>query len=519
MTRLHIILFLIPICLRAQQGLIPTSNYYRDRLFDNQCIIKSSESDSTAAFYTGSGFLPELESAYNLHDRIRDRSNQYSEFTEKLFKKHMIEVNAQDAKVYISPVGEFSYGKELGDTTGYYLYKNSRGIQIQADLFKNFSFQTSFYENQARFSSFERDFIRSHGEFYTQPSGYIQQNGVVPGAARTKPFKTNGYDYAFAFGHFVYTPFNNLSIVAGNNQQFIGSGYRSLIYGNQHVGTPYLRTKFTFLKNWEWNFFRTRSMNLVRKKTYTTVEGYYQPKIVGVNYLSWHPISKLSFQFSENTVWKMGDSLTTNSANPFVFSPLPFSSLFAMRKEVFSFYGISFNYLLSKNLRFYGQLVSPLNNSFAGQVGVRINPKLKIRTLLQLEYNFVSKEMYMGTSSLTRYSNYNIPMAHIMGNGFQEFLIRFNGELKRFYVGINSHLYLLSDYNPYRLQAVQYLNSTVSGYLSNHKLEIGYRFNQKLNINIFGQSVFRKEWWDQGNSTLIFQLGIRTGLIDTFNDF
>lgn len=226
MKRLLVLLFLIPNWILAQQGLVPTSSYYRDRLFDNQ--IESSESNKLHGNYMGSGFLPELESFYNLHDRIRDRSNQYSEFTEKLFKKHMFEVNAQDAKVFISPVGEFSFGKELNDTTGNYLYKNSRGIQIQADLFKNFSFQTSFYENQARFSSFERDFIDANGEYYTTSIGYNQQNGVVPGAARTKPFKTNGYDYAFAVGHYVYSPFKNFSVVAGNNQQFIGSGYRSL---------------------------------------------------------------------------------------------------------------------------------------------------------------------------------------------------------------------------------------------------------------------------------------------------
>ncbi|MFM8241430.1 MAG: hypothetical protein ACKN86_01380, partial [Crocinitomicaceae bacterium] len=337
--------------------------------------------------------------------------------------------------------------------------------------------------------------------------------------ARTKPFKTNGYDYAFAVGQFVYSPFKNFSVVAGNNQQFIGSGYRSLLYGNHHVSTPYFRTKFTFLKKWEWNFFRTRSMNLVRKKTYTTVEGYYQPKIVGINYVTWRPLQKFSVHFSENTVWKMGDSLVTKAAHPLVFSPVPFSARITTNNAVYSFYALSFDWSVLNSLRTYGQFVTPFTRSFAGQIGIRYNPKIPIRSLLQLEYNVVSKNMYQGVNGLTNYSNYNLPIAHIMGNGFQEILFRISSELNRFYLGLNAHLFILKDYTRNSLQAVQLQNSTTNGLLNNTKLEIGYRLNQKLNINIYAQCVQRKEWWEQGKGTLLFQVGIRTGLIDNVNDF
>ena len=508
-----------PLMYFAQQGLVPTSSYFRDRLFESQHLIHHTDSVSISPGYNGSCFLPELEKSYNLHQEIRDRSSQYSDFTERLFKKHAVETQGKDAKIFISPVGEFSLGKELRDTSVNYLYKNSRGIQIQGDLFKNFSFQTAFYENQARLSSFERDFINQHGEYYTQSAGYSQQNGVVPGAARTKPFKTTGYDYAFAVGHFVYSPTKQLSIVAGNNQQFIGSGYRSLIYGNHHVGTPYVRTKFSFLKRWEWNFFRTRSMNLVRKKTYSTVEGYYQPKTIGINYLTWHPTQKLTINFAESTVWKMGDSLTTRSAHPLVFSPIPFSSRLLSKETAFSLYALTFDWLLWNSLRAYGQLITPFNGTFAGQLGLRISPNIPVRTLIQLEYNYVSKSMYQATDRLINHSNYNLPVAHIMGNGFQEFLLRIQGEYKRVYAALNTHFFLLTDYSHYNLQAIAYLPSTVNGSLLNNKLEIGYRFNQKLNVNIFGQCVLRKEWWEQGKSNMVFQMGIRTGLIDGINDF
>jgi len=519
MNRIILLVCVLPLLCFAQQGLVPTSSYYRDRLFDTYHIIRCNDSIPEFSCYMGSGFLPELEKSYNLLEKIRDRSLQYSEFTDHLVKKHLVEVQSKDAQIDISPVGEFSYGKELGDTSESYLYKNTRGILIQANLFENFSFQTAFYENQARFSSYEREFINAHGEYYTQEIGYNQQNGVVPGAARTKPFKTNGYDFAYAVGHFIYSPTKNFSIIAGNNQHFIGAGYRSLIYGNHHVGTPYLRTNFHFFKKWQWNFFRTRAMNLVRKKTYTTVEGYYQPKSIGINHLSWHPIPKLTVHFSEITVWKMGDSLATNSPHPLVFSPIPFSSKLVSIETAHSNYGLSFDWLINKGFRGYGQLITPFNGTFAGQLGIRMNPMLPIRSLIQFEYNYVSTGMFQATNNMTHYSNYNLPIAHIMGNGFQEILCRINGEHHRIYAAINTHIFLLKNYNRYSLQAIPNVTSQVNGFLLNNKIEIGYRFNQKLNINIYGQFVLRKEWWEQGKNHLVFQAGIRTGLIETVNDF
>jgi hypothetical protein len=260
-------------------------------------------------------------------------------------------------------------------------------------------------------------------------------------------------------------------------------------------------------------------MNLIRKKTYTTVEGYYQPKIVGINYVTWRPLQKLSVHFSENTVWKMGDSLATKAAHPLVFSPMPFSARITTNNVVYSFYALSVDWLVLNSLRAYAQYATPLTRSYAGQIGIRYNPEIPIRTLLQIEYNVVSKNMYQGANGLTNYSNYNLPIAHIMGNGFQEILFRIHCEYNRFYSCINAHLFFLKDYNRNSLQAIQLQNSTTNGLLNNTKLEIGYRLNQKLNINIYAQCVQRKEWWEQGKSTLLFQVGIRTGLIDNVNDF
>jgi hypothetical protein len=200
--------------------------------------------------YVGSGFLPIIESDYNLNQRIQDSSVFYSDFTIGLNRKHMVELEGKDYFLTISALGHLSVGRDLLDTSNLNLFQNTRGVLVEGDLFKNFSFSTSFFENQARFSAFESQFVADHGEMYTYWYGYQQQNGVVPGAARTKPFKVNAFDYAYAIGSLIYKPIKRLSIVAGNNQQFIGSGYRSMLLSDNYFPHNVCMTSVT--KNNEW---------------------------------------------------------------------------------------------------------------------------------------------------------------------------------------------------------------------------------------------------------------------------
>jgi len=53
----------------------------------------------------------------------------------------------------------------------------------------------------------------------------------------------------------------------------------------------------------------------------------------------------------------------------------------------------------------------------------------------------------------------------------------------------------------------------------NNQVEVGFRFNTKLNVNIFGNMIWRTEMLDVTKSNLIFQAGIRTGLMSQYNDY
>ena len=495
----------------SQNNLISTHSYYRDQL------MQSGRSNP----YVGSGFLPIIESDYNLNQRIQDSSVFYSDFTIGLNRKHMVELEGKDYFLTISPIGQISMGKDVMDTSNSFLYQNSRGILVEGDLFKNFSFSTSFFENQSRFSDFETQFISEHGEIYTYWNGYKQQNGVVPGAARTKSFKIFAFDYAYAIGSLIYKPIKRLSIVAGNNQQFIGSGYRSMLLSDNSCGSPYLRLDYKLNSKWTLNYLRARHMNLVRKKTYNTVEGYYQPKGFSANYISYQLSKESSISFFEGSTWSMGDSLSTKSLNPLFFIPIPGMSAL-VSKSTYSVYGLNFSQIIRSKFRIYSQIAlgSGGRNQYSFQVGPRAYNLEKLNnSMLQVEFNMASKNMYSDAYARLNYGNYNMPLAHIKGSGFKELLVRFNTEIQHCYIDFKSSTYFLNGYNSQALLPVRITTNENYGVVFNNQLELGIRFNSKLNVNSFCSVILRNEIFNDTQSNLIFQAGIRTGIMSQYNDY
>lgn len=497
-------------------NLISTHPFFRDNLM----FLYSKNSHFIPSI------LPVVESVYYSHyplveyvdlDSIRIKKP----FFKRTFSKHLVELQKDDYHLSISPVGELNLGTDFLAADKQLLFQNTRGILVEGDLFRNFSFATSFYENQAVFSSYEKEFISSHGEFYTSNLGYTQQNGMIPGAARTKPFKENGYDYAFAIGNFIYRPSNKLSIIAGNNQQFIGNGYRSMLLSDNNYGTPYLRLDYKLNSKWSVNVIRSRYMNLIRKKIYTTVEGYYQPKGFSAHYISFQPNEHMAISFFEGSMWSMGDSLKTKALNPSYFIPIPFVASLFNSKKSYSIFGLNANFNFFKKYLVYGQfVVGQFKNQFALQLGARAYNFLGLTNImLQVEWNKSSNTMYIAQNPRLSYTNYNLPVAHISGTGFSEFLCRLNWSWKKLYIDLRSSNFILSKYNQASLLPV--LNSTLpkNGLVFNQQMEVGLKFNKKLNLSVFSSVLWRREMMEITNSNLVFHLGIRTGLFNQPNDY
>lgn len=500
---------------KAQQNTVLMHTFFKDQLLDN----------TRSTPYIGSSFFPVVESEYDLNYLIRDSSKQYYEFSEILFKKHLIEVKGENYALSISPILDFSVGKDFSATLPRQLFRNTRGFFIEGDLFKNCSFSTALYENQARFSAYESAYYSSLGELYPTNgnSPFATQNAVIPGAARTKPFKVDGFDYAYAVGNIVYKPHRAVILSAGNTSQFIGDGYRSLLLSDNSIPAPFFKATIRISKKWQFNYLRMRLLNLIRKPVGSSAETYYDPKAFSVNYLTFQPNEKWAISFFEGVVWAKGDSLTTKAVHPLFYNPIPLvAHAFLDDQTIASTIGITISHLVGRGTRVYGQVAMGdlTAKKTALQLGFRGYNCFGVKNLfIQGEYNFVSPNMYTAANSRINYSNGNLPLAAVKGNGFQEIILRGNYERKRVYVELKNSMYLLKAYNPLALLPITLHKEGIDELVLLHQLEVGYRFNKKMNFSLFGSYQFRTASVSAPQQTNQVLIGIRTAINNHYNDF
>jgi len=499
-----------------QTNTLPLHNFYKDQLFQT----------NRKQVFQGNSFFPISEREYNLHQIIRDSTDQYYEFTEYVLKKHLIEINHADGNLTISPLTTLSYGKDRRDTTVRRLYQNMRGVLIEGDLLKNFSFTTQIYETQARFSNYETTYYSGCGELYPNAGGqvYLTQNAVIPSAARTKPFKGTAFDYTYAVGNLIYAPTDKITIIAGNTPVFIGDGYRSLLLSDNSIPSPFIKSSYQLHPRWNLNTMRMRLTNFIRKPKSSTVEAYYEMKGFSANYLTFKATEKLTLSLYEGGVWFKDDSLLSIRMPVGFYNPVPLgSNLMLKDKNLLNcLNGINFSYLKNQHHRFYGQLIIQNFDSklLASQLGWRgYNLFGLTQFMLQLEINSVPTKMYEASNSRLSFSSGNLPLAHIKGNGFQEYLLRCNYEWKRLYADAKFVAYVLTDYNAFSLLPIQKSFPTNDGFIYHHQLELGYRINRKINLNIFANWVMRTENTTKLTNASILNVGVRTGINNQYTDF
>jgi hypothetical protein len=500
----------------AQQNNIPLHHFYKDRLY---------HTTNHYVGYRGNSFFPVNEQQYDLHDKIKDTSKQYYLVTEHLFKKHFLEFKGKNYYLTISPTFDFSVGKDFSDTTKRLLFQNTRGFHIEGDLFKNFSFSTSLYENQSRNPWYQTNYFNAIGESYVKHSDstYYTQNAVIPGLGRTKPFKNGGFDYAFAMGDISYQPIKVLTLSAGNTRKFVGDGYRSILLSDNSFSAPFFQVNYRFLPRWEFVYMRSRLMNLLRRPASTTVEAYYDPKVLAVNYLSFQATKDLTISLFEGTVYSKGDSIVSKYASPWMYNPVPLVGAFVVKKnEANSIIGLNIGYTPISILRTYAQLAfNSRHYGYGAQLGLRVMEPFKISNLfIQLEGNHVSNKLYRSTNPRLNYSHFNLPLAIVKGEGFTEVLLRTSYEWKRIYGDLKLNFYSLNRYSSTSHLALYEIDSPKYGSIFQTTFEAGYRFNKKMNFSVFLNYLFRTEViGGVKQATNVLGIGMRTGLINSYIDF
>ncbi len=459
--------------------------------------------------------------------------NKGSWIFRKLFHEHLICVDTSNFYFTLDPVVHLELTRETGNSQNY--YTNTRGFQLRGKLGKQLAFSSSFYENQARFP----DYI----------TNYIKTTKIAPGQGLVKPFKTDGYDYAFASGLISYSPSDYFNFQFGHGKNFIGEGYRSLLLSDNSFNYPFLKITTTIWKLQYTNLFAV----FLNPEAPHTYEGGFQKKHASFHYLSINVHPRLQFGLFEGIIWQDSDSLgrrgfDMNYFNPVIFyRPVEFSlsspdnavigaNLKLKLHDQFSIYGQFFvdDIDIGKSKDSSGYIL----NKYGFQAGFKWFDVFSVSNLYwQAEINQVQPYVYWHKVPNQNYSHYNQALAHPKGANFREIISILHYRCQRFSVQIqanytlygadtsNSHWgnnIFLSDFDAQR-GFPSFGNELFQGLKTSlfwKTFTLGYVINPAYNFNLFFKASQRSAENNlKKNENTFVSFGISTSLQNLYYDF
>jgi hypothetical protein len=433
--------------------------------------------------------------------------NYYYWITQKLFKENFLIFEGDDFWVAVDPIVDLELGTDLSEDSLRRFFWNTRGVRVQAKFFNRVAFTTMVYENQATVPTYQSNFFNAHGELLPKTNGYKKVNAFVPMYARTKPFKINGYDFAFAEGQVSIVANQNLNFQFGNGSQFIGSGYRSLFLSDFSGNYPFLKTEiFAFKGRLQYNVIYAQLTNPYRLKYFTTPEATYERKIGVFHHLDFAVTPELNINLFEGSQWRSTDSLGTHTPDYLFVNPIiGFNSILkgSETNNYNSILGIGFDYLLpnirGSQTKLYSQIVIDHQNIGAYQFGFKIYdiiPKLDLR----VEYNHLSKNVYLSQQLRYNYTHNSFGLAHPIGPETDELIGILNYQFKRFFIYNKLVFYSHTQIDSLNIETAYSNTSSNINNPNNYNLnvfnntfEFGYRFNKNYNLQAVIGLLYRKE--------------------------
>lgn len=227
----------------------------------------------------------------------------------KLFAEHLVEVNKPDFNFYLDFLPDLLVGRDLDHQINTFL--NTRGYQLGGNIGDKFSFYSSGFENQARFN-----------DYLTR---YIDKHNIIPGTVNDKsaaisprPVKK---DWAYATAVINYTPNKYLSLSLGQDKNFIGDGYRSMLLSDVAAPYPYFKATGT-LGNVKYMALWAQFHDPLSPKL--SFGNGFRKKWGAFHYLDWNVNNRLSLGFFDAIIWQGADStgrrgFDVSYLNPIVF--------------------------------------------------------------------------------------------------------------------------------------------------------------------------------------------------------
>lgn len=488
----------------------------------------------------------EVGKYYDFNTENSKLMKKTTSWTRKLWNESTVAIQGDGYWFTINPIFDLQLGKS-DPSVAKYTYVNTRGLQLRGGLGKQINFTTTVYESQGRFADYYNNFAQS-----IKPSG--GNPAIIPGIGIAKEFKTDSYDFPLAEANLTFAPSKFFDIQLGYGRNFIGDGYRSVLFSDGASPYPYLKLNTSF---WKIKYTNTYTwMKDVRPEA--TVDGTYATKYTANHYLSWNVTKRFNLGFFESVVWSNQNDrgFDFSFVNPLIFyRTVEFTS---SSKSGNALLGLTTKYKFNNQFVFYGQFLldefslgeikkqdNSWKNKFAYQLGLKYFNAFNIKNLLlQAEYNHIRPYVYAHSDVLTNYGHNNQSLGHNWGGNARELIGiaryhkgRYFADAKLTY-GIRGldfntvtdnnnyggNIYIAYDDNRPFDNGVKIGQGNKTTILIGD-FQAGYLVNPATNLKVFGSLIYRnfspttETDLVKKESTTWFSIGLRCDIFNWYFDY
>lgn len=437
-TLLFILLFFSVSLLRAQNEPVSdlffiNRDHYNNQSIDRLDILYDSISIYSAFQPLDTRFLNAVFTDLRPEDK-RDLERirmdfQWQRQSEKpvlnrFYRHHsyLFSVNEERFKLGINPVFYLEGGRERGQSGVPYI--NSRGVEMRGLIGNKISFYSFVTDNQAGFRSYVNEFADSN-------------SGIIPHENNAKTFRDgllfkDARDFFSARGYIAFRPIPEVLLTFGQDRNFIGNGYRSLL-----------------LSDWSKDYMQLKIQTEVWKIKYSNlfaqlvdfrekIADNLQPrKFLAAHYLDITLSPGLQLGLFEAVVFGNTDS-TQRSFDLYYLNPIIFyrSVEYALGSSDNIFIGANLKYNFLQHFQFYAQILFDefrfyrlfsndgwWANKYGLQFGLKYINIFGIEGLdLQGELNRVRPYTYTHVSNAGSYTQFGQALAHPLGANFNEWV-------------------------------------------------------------------------------------------------
>lgn len=322
--------------------------------------------------------------------------------------------------IHVNPVLNLTIGGESAD--GKYLYINTRGIQIHGILDNKVGFYTFLGENQMRSPLYVRD--------------WVNDNKVVPNEGFWKSYGDDGYDFFTTTGYISFNATEHINFQFGQDRQFWGDGYRSMILSDFSPPALFLKINTNIWRLNYTNLFTQIFADAYGQSGGSVGNTRFPKKYLVAHRLSYNIGKHVNVGVVESIVFGREDSLGNNHFELSYLNPIIFYRSIEQQNGSLdnALLGLDAKWNFLQRFSLYGQIMFDelkvnefsgnkgwWGNKFGYQVGLKYIDVLKISNLdLQIEYNSARPYTYSHSTIYSSYSNYRQAVAHPIGANFKE---------------------------------------------------------------------------------------------------